>query len=200
VIDMRERDDRRKFTQRGAIALLARAGRENNALIVSEIGSQSVWLYASGDHPSYLYLSGPMGMASSVALGVAASLPNTPVLAICGDGSLAMNLGSLATISNERQPNLTLAVMDNGTYEFTGNLPSPSAGIKWRSVGETFRGFTEVCDFDGDADAPIAIGPSGGPRLIVFHVEQGGGEPPRLPLDGPTIHKRFKAYCEGLLA
>jgi sulfopyruvate decarboxylase subunit beta len=182
------------LTQLQAISLLARAAHENKALIVSDIGTQSVWLYASGDHPSHLYLSGPMGMASSVALGVAVAIPNRPVLAICGDGALSMNLGSMATISSETPPNLTLAVMDNGTYEFTGNLPSPSAGITWASVGEAFRGLTEVLELDPKSE--ISLPAAGGPRLIVCYVKQGHDRPPPLLLDGPTIHKRFKDYCE----
>ena len=56
--------------QKDAIKKLATQARDNGALIVSEIGSQTVWLHDGGDHASHLYLSGPMGMAPSVALGV----------------------------------------------------------------------------------------------------------------------------------
>jgi thiamine pyrophosphate-dependent acetolactate synthase large subunit-like protein len=187
---------RNRLTQLQAIALLASAAHENGALIISDIGSQSLWLHASGDHPSHLYLSGPMGMASSVAFGVAVSFPNRPVLAICGDGGLAMNLGSLATISSENPPNLTLAVMDNGTYEFTGNLPSPSAGIRWASAGEAFHGFADVTELDPNTQ--ISFSANKGLRVIVCYIKQDQGRPPPLLLDGPMIHRRFKSYCTQL--
>jgi sulfopyruvate decarboxylase subunit beta len=65
---------------------------------VSDIGSQTGWLKAASHDARNLYVSGPMGLATSVALGLAAVRPNEQVLAIAGDGALAMNLTSLATI------------------------------------------------------------------------------------------------------
>jgi hypothetical protein len=66
---------------------------------VSDIGSQTGWLKAASHDARNLYVSGPMGLATSVALGLAAVRPNEQVLAIAGDGALAMNLTSLATIA-----------------------------------------------------------------------------------------------------
>ena len=43
---------------------------------VSDIGSQTGWLKAAGHDPRNLYVSGPMGLATSVALGLAAVRPN----------------------------------------------------------------------------------------------------------------------------
>ena len=71
-------------------------------LCVADIGSQSCWLRECSPHGRNLYLSGPMGLASSVALGVALTRPSDSVLAVCGDGSLAMNLSSLVTICHAR--------------------------------------------------------------------------------------------------
>ena len=39
-----------------------------------------------------------MGLASSIGLGLAMAQPELPVVVLDGDGSLLMNLGSLATI------------------------------------------------------------------------------------------------------
>ena len=49
---------------------------------VSDIGSQTGWLKAAGHDPRNLYVSGPMGLATSVALGLAAVRPTEQVLAI----------------------------------------------------------------------------------------------------------------------
>ena len=132
--------------QRDAIAYLTEKAHKAGALIISEIGSQSVWLHDVKDDPSHLYLSGPMGMAPSVALGVALTHPNTPVLALCGDGALAMNATSLITTSHQAPQNLTLALMDNGIYEFTGASPSPSQTIDWPHYIRGLKGFEHYMD------------------------------------------------------
>jgi TPP-dependent indolepyruvate ferredoxin oxidoreductase alpha subunit len=111
---------------------------------VADIGSQSAWLKGASHDPRNLYVSGPMGLASSVALGVAACRPNEQVLAICGDGALAMNLSSLATIQGARAANLTVLLLDNGIYEYTGSLPVPTRDLDWLALGRAVFG-AESC-------------------------------------------------------
>ena len=64
---------------------------------------------------------GSMGLASSIAFGIAIAKPSKKVWCIDGDGSLLMNLGSLSTIANNQPRNLTLIVIDNGSYGSTGD-------------------------------------------------------------------------------
>ena len=180
-------------TQLEAIAELATAAHRDDALVVSDIGSQTVWLYASGDHPSHLYLTGPMGMASAVALGVALAHPQRPVLAICGDGALIMNLGSLVTISNARPANLTIAVMDNGTYEYTGELPSPSQSVHWPQLIAGLEGFATVENVAVGSN--VAFSAADGPRFIWREVTKVDRERPVFPFTGAEVHKRFREYC-----
>ena len=49
------------------------------------------------------------------------------VFVLDGDGSLLMNLGSLATIGLLRPANLVLVVMDNEEYATTGGQQTPTA-------------------------------------------------------------------------
>src|SRR5262249_3415694 len=60
-------------------------------------------------------------------LGLAIARPDVRVIVIDGDGSLLMNLGSLATIGLFQPPNLVLVVMDNGEYATTGGQRTPTA-------------------------------------------------------------------------
>ena len=76
-------------SQKDAIAA-ALALYPTRPFAVSDIGSQSGWLKASGHDARNLYVSGPMGLATSIALGLAAVRPDEQVLAIAGDGALAM--------------------------------------------------------------------------------------------------------------
>ena len=69
-----------------------------------------------------------MGLASSIGLGLAMGRPDLRVFVLDGDGSLLMNLGSLATIAARRPSNLVLIVWDNEEYGTTGGQPTPTAG------------------------------------------------------------------------
>ena len=65
-----------------------------------------------------------MGLCSSIALGLALALPNRRVLALDGDGSLWMNLGTLATIGLHQPANLIHICWDNKSYEASGGGPT----------------------------------------------------------------------------
>ena len=73
------------------------------------------------------YLStGAMGHASSHGLGLALANPDRRILIFDGDGSLLMNLGSLATIADACPENLFHFVFVNGVYEVNGSHPIPA--------------------------------------------------------------------------
>ena len=84
----------------------------DDELIVSNIGFPSRELYGIEDKNETFYMSGSMGMATPIALGLAMALEinNNPrkVIAIDGDGSLLMNFGELVTIYAQ----LTMKHMD----------------------------------------------------------------------------------------
>ncbi|MCD8497843.1 MAG: thiamine pyrophosphate-dependent enzyme [Alphaproteobacteria bacterium] len=176
-----------------AFELLTAFAEKHDALIVADIGSQSLWLKAVKDRVQNLYLSGPMGQASSVALGVAAAQKERLVIAACGDGALGMNMTSLATISYVAPKNLIVAVMDNGVYEFTKGLPTPTLGVKWAKVPGTFPGFKKT--FAVDALDTISD-PFGGPYFIHADIEP-GPLPPGPGLPAVIAHDRFKNYLTG---
>ncbi len=68
-----------------------------------------------------------MGLASSIGLGLALARPELRVFVLDGDGSLLMNLGSLATIGWTRPANLVLIVWDNEDYGTTGGQDTATA-------------------------------------------------------------------------
>src|SRR5436305_13524905 len=95
--------------------------------IVASLGHPAYDLFAAGDRPANFYTWGSMGMASSIGLGLALARPDLRVFVVDGDGSLLMNLGSLATIGLLQPSNLVVIVMDNGEYATTGGQPTPTA-------------------------------------------------------------------------
>ena len=75
---------------------------------------------ASGRRPQNFYMLGSMGLAVPLAVGVAIAQPTRKVFALEGDGSILMQLGSLATVAARGQKNLCVIIMDNGAYQITG--------------------------------------------------------------------------------
>ena len=95
-------------------------------IVVCNLGHPAQELFALRDRPRNFYLLGSMGLASSIGLGIALSRKET-VVVIDGDGSLLMNLGSLATIGANQPKNYVLCVIDNESYGSTGFQPTFTA-------------------------------------------------------------------------
>jgi thiamine pyrophosphate-dependent acetolactate synthase large subunit-like protein len=95
--------------------------------VVASLGHPAYDLFAAGDRPENFYTWGSMGLASSVGLGIALARPDRRVVVLDGDGSLLMNLGSLATIATSRPANLIVVVWDNEEYATTGGQKTATA-------------------------------------------------------------------------
>ncbi|HEX6511181.1 MAG TPA: thiamine pyrophosphate-dependent enzyme [Chloroflexota bacterium] len=95
--------------------------------IVSSVGNATFDLFGTADRPENFYVWNSMGMASSIGLGLALARPDKRVIVLDGDGSLLMNLGSLATTTMARVTNLVHVVWDNGGWEITGAQPAGTA-------------------------------------------------------------------------
>jgi phosphonopyruvate decarboxylase len=95
--------------------------------IIASLGHPAYDLFAAGDRPANFYTWGSMGLASSIGLGLAMAQPRRRVVVLDGDGSLLMNLGSLATIGWTRPVNLILVVWDNQSYATTGGQDTATA-------------------------------------------------------------------------
>src|SRR5690349_10041763 len=79
---------------------------------IASLGHPAYDLFTAGDRPENFYTWGSMGLASSIGLGLAMAQPTRRVIVLDGDGSLLMNLGSLATIADVAPKNLVIIVWD----------------------------------------------------------------------------------------
>ncbi len=93
-------------------------------LVVTIMGASAQELYDLGHRENFFYLEHAMGLASSIGLGLALNLPHEKVVVLDGDGSVLMNLGTLATLARYRPPNLTHLIFDNGSLLSTGGFAS----------------------------------------------------------------------------
>lgn len=88
--------------------------------VIGGIGYSNFDLWAAGRRPQNFYMLGSMGLAVPIAMGVALGQPQRKVIALEGDGSILMQLGSLGTVAARKQKNLTVVILDNGAYQITG--------------------------------------------------------------------------------
>jgi thiamine pyrophosphate-dependent acetolactate synthase large subunit-like protein len=95
--------------------------------VIGGIGNTNFDLWCAGRRPQNFYMLGSMGLACPIALGVALAQPARRVVALEGDGSLLMQLGSLTTIAMLAPKNLIVVVMDNRSYQITGGQPTATA-------------------------------------------------------------------------
>ena len=111
---------------------------KNEEAVIGGIGNSNFDLWNAGRRPQNFYMLGSMGLTAPIALGVALAQPQRRVFALEGDGSILMQLGSLATIAALRPRNLTIIVWDNGLYQITGSQPTATAAAA--DVVEIARG------------------------------------------------------------
>jgi len=148
-------------------------------LVVTIMGACAQELYDLGHRENFFYLEHAMGLASSIGLGLAMNLPDEKVVVLDGDGSVLMNLGTLATLARYRPPNLTHVIFDNGSLLSTGGFASHTtsgitdlaaiargAGCPRVSLVNTVYEFMEAAAdaFEGDTMATLvakveAVGP-----------------------------------------
>jgi phosphonopyruvate decarboxylase len=96
-------------------------GDTKDMLIVTGLaGSKDDARAAAGDVPPLFTLSGAMGAAAAMGLGLALAQPDKRVVVVTGDGELLMNVGTLASIGVMNPPNLSILCVDNGRYGETG--------------------------------------------------------------------------------
>jgi sulfopyruvate decarboxylase subunit beta len=109
------------MTRYEAIEKLSENAGDN--IIVSNLGIPSKELYEINDRGLNFYMTGSMGLVSSIGLGLAL-VQDKHVYVIDGDGSLLMNPNALTAIGDFNRGNLTVVAVDNGAYGSTGNQPT----------------------------------------------------------------------------
>ena len=172
-----------------------------NELVVCNIGDPSQELFQECDRARNFYMLGSMGLASSIGLGLALSV-NERVVVLEGDGSVLMNLGSLATIGANAPNNYVLLIIDNGVYGSTGLQETFTAqGIDLAGVARACRvqNVREVCELQElNAATDAALRSECGPWCIVAKAvaEKPRGLQP-IQRSASEIKRRFMRSCHG---
>ncbi|MFC0313418.1 ubiquinone-dependent pyruvate dehydrogenase [Gordonia phosphorivorans] len=162
------------------LAALLSEKADDDAVFVPDVGSPVVWaarylkmngrrrLIGSFNH-------GSMANALTQSIGIAAAAPQRQVVALAGDGGLAMMLGELLTLVQNRLP-VKVVVFDNsslnfvelemkaaGIVNFGTDLTNPDFAALAESVGIWGRRVTESADLPSAIDDFLA---HEGPALL----------------------------------
>ena len=127
---------------RDALQLISK--HRKGAVVIPTMTAVKEWIDISDQELLDLPVSGAMGKAASVALGVCLARPDKKVIVIDGDGSLLTNLGTLVTVSGQAPNNICHFVLDNGCYAVTGGQPVPNSGSVDFSTLASGAGYREV--------------------------------------------------------
>jgi len=167
-------------------------------LVVTNLGAVRHEWQALRPHPGNYHLQN-LGLTSSVALGLALALPHRKVVAFDGDGSLLLNLGSLATIANQHPNNLIHIVFDNECYESSRGAPTATAGRADLAAIARGAGFINVmtantvAEFEAEFLRALKANDL---YFVLAKVEAGAGEVPAATLDAAENKYLFVRYVE----
>ena len=165
-------------------------------LIICNIGLPSQELYKINDQPNYFYMLGSMGLASSIGLGLALS-QDKEVISIDGDGSVLMNMNTLATIGNRAPNNFTLLIVDNGSYGSTGDqktFTDEATSLKEVAIGSGCKNVIECTGEDTSKILNQAIDDKNNSYVIISKINSGNVSVKPIPLHPISIRDRFRKY------
>jgi thiamine pyrophosphate-dependent acetolactate synthase large subunit-like protein len=152
----------------------------STAVVVTCMSVTRPWGRISSSELDFASADSAMGHTADLALGIALAQPRRKVICLNGDGSMLMTLGTLATVVASRAANFVLFVIQNDSYELTGNQPIPAAGrIDFARLARSV-GFDRVYSFDDPAEYErqlAAVLAEDGPVFVAVRVEKGAEGP-----------------------
>ena len=164
-------------------------------IVVTIMGAVAAELYSLGHRPNFFYLEHAMGLASSMGLGIALSMPEHQVIVLDGDGSLLMNLGTLSTLARYKPGNLLHIVFDNESLLSVGGFPTATTtGTDLAGIARA-SGVPRVMEADTIETFKIRVSEalkSNTLTTIVSKVE--AVSPKSFHMDLPLLENRFQFW------
>src|SRR5881628_3837437 len=176
--------------------LRAIAGARGDAICVPTMTTSPAWRTIAPDDLS-VGCTGFMGGASSLGLGLALAMPKRRVIVFDGDGSLLMQLGSLATIAGARPRNLTHLLFKNGVYHTSGAQDIPgglSVDFVQMAKGAGYRKAYAVKDFKSRLPSMLT---DEGPLFVELHTGL-ADKTPMTDRGGQPFHQQIENLCQKL--
>lgn len=171
--------------KRGEVLELLNSMKDKDTVLLATTGKTGRELFEVENSPQHFYMVGSMGCVSSVGLGLALSRPDKKIIAIDGDGSLLMRMGSLATNGFYKPENFLHILLDNQCHDSTGGQETVSPNISFTGIASS-SGYPlsiEVHDLQEFKESVSLWQKNGG--LTFLHLAIGKGS--KAGLGRPTI-------------
>ncbi len=173
--------------------LRAIAARRTDEVVITTMGVVAPWALLSDHDRDMASVDSGMGHAADFGLGLALARPDLKVVVLNGDGSMLMSLGTLVTVVDSGAGNLVLFVVENRTYEVTGNKALRGAGRFSFAGMARAAGFSRTYEFRDvktlERDLPEVLSGQG-PVFATLFVEQGEEGPPKRAEGNPARYLR----------
>lgn len=173
---------------------------DEDTLLLATTGVTGRELFEIEDTANQFYMVGSMGCISSVALGLAIAQPTKKIIAIDGDGSLLMRMGSLATNAYYAPENLYHLLLDNNLHESTGGQKTVSENVSFVEVAAG-TGYEKVEILESLDDIKISIDNWKNKQQLTFGymrimpgIKEGLGRPTVTPIE---VKSRLIKYIKG---
>lgn len=172
-------------------------------IIISTTGKISRELFESrtdkDDCSHDFYNIGGMGCAQSIAFGIALKKKSKKVFVFDGDGSVLMQMGSLATIGHHSPENFYHIIFDNQAHDSTGGQPTCSDTVCFDKVALAcnYRSVLFVDNKKSLEQAVEKMAERKGPSMLIVKVKGGARENLGRPLLTPKEYKEeFMRYLK----
>ena len=181
--------------------LRAIAAARGSAICVPTMTTSPAWRTIAPDDLS-VGCVGFMGGASCLGLGLALARPDRRVIVFDGDGSLLMQLGSLATIAGAAPRNFTHLLFKNGVYHTSGAQGIPGgAGVDFATMakGAGYRStyvITEMEDFKRRLPGLLT---EEGPVFVELHTGLSEQTPMTVRGGGVPFHQQVESLRNKLV-
>lgn len=171
----------------------------STATVVSTTGHISRELYeqrvrAGQDRSSDFLTVGCMGHSSQIALGIALTKREAPVVCIDGDGAALMHMGGLATIGTSDAVNYVHVVLNNGVHGSVGGQPTVGFDISLTDVARAcgYRTVRGPVTSESEIRETVAeLLQEEGPCFLEVHVKPGARADLGRPKETPAENKRI---------
>ena len=177
------------------------AAARGDAVCVPTMTTSPAWRTLAPDDLS-VGCVGFMGGASSMGLGLALARPERRVIVFDGDGSLLMQLGSLATVAGARPRNLVHLLFKNGVYHTSGAQEIPgglTVDFVAMAKGAGYRTALAIHDLEEFRRRFPELLRAEGPILVELHTTL-ADQTPMTARGGTPFPEQIEALRGRLLA
>jgi phosphonopyruvate decarboxylase len=170
------------------------ATRRGDAICIPTMTTAPAWRTIAPDDLSVVCV-GFMGGASSLGLGLALAQPARRVIVFDGDGSLLMQLGSLASVAGAGPRNFVHLLFKNGVYHTSGSQEIPGGmdvDYVMLARGAGYRNAYAIADIETLRRRLTAmLTEEEGPLLVELHTSLADQTPMTSP-GGKPFHEQVE--------